>query len=917
MRGADLGITVTRGVLPPLLAAALTAGAVVVTPNRRLARRITVLYDTEQRGAGRTAWPAATVLPWAPWQQSLWLDALAAEAMPELPRLITPAQSTHLWGRIVAAELGHTSPLVDPRGVAALAAEAWTLVHAWGSGGPSWRGWAGGPPDDDSVQFARWADAYAAALARPAALDAAQLGDALIRAAPRVPAWHGLVVALAGFLETTPQQERLLAALAATGARITRLDTLTDAPAFASRATAETPREELTMALNWARAQATAAPGTAVGIAIEDLATRRAEVVALAEDLLCPALQWPGQESAPRPYNLSLGQALADVPLVATAMNLIAIAHAPLPAERAAALVRSPYLAGADAGWMGRASVESEWINDGRRELSLADAIGALGKVDRMLAERWRAARDPQRLPSVASPRSWIEAWRAWLTAAGWPGERPLSSAEYQARGAWEELLGQFASLAAVEVRLTRADAMAALRALAATKVFQPEVPAAPIQILGVLEAAGLAFDALWVTGLTAERWPPAPQPNPLLPLRWQRERNVPRSAAPRELAYAQALTAQFLRAAPVVVLSHARIADDHPRAASALIISLPAVAEAAIATRASTTRAAFAARPAREGCIDDRAPSLAPGSRAPGGAGLVEKQSDCPFRAVAAHRLGAEPWPEPIDGLSAMERGALVHQALAAFWRNVRDHTGLVALVPHALDAQIESAVAAAIASDALPAARWRKLPPIVVAGEPQRIARLVRAWLDPFDRERPPFTVRAVETPATLTLSGLTFRLRLDRIDELGDGGLAIIDYKTGRASAPGVWFDPRPQAPQLGLYSLALRMRDPSVAVRAVAYAQLKPGEMKLRGLAADATAWPALPQPSALKEAGFADWTAMETGWDQALRALTDEIAAGHAAVAPRDLAATCRRCGLQSLCRIGALVADPADEGPNE
>ena len=69
--------------------------------------------------------------------------------------------------------------------------------------------------------------------------------------------------------------------------------------------------------------------------------------------------------------------------------------------------------------------------------------------------------------------------------------------------------------------------------------MFQPEGTDAPIQLLGVLEGAGLDFDALWVAGLSADRWPPAPAPNPLLPLHWQRERNVPRSSAENELAHA------------------------------------------------------------------------------------------------------------------------------------------------------------------------------------------------------------------------------------------------------------------------------------------------------------------------------------------------------------------------------------------
>ena len=55
--------------------------------------------------------------------------------------------------------------------------------------------------------------------------------------------------------------------------------------------------------------------------------------------------------------------------------------------------------------------------------------------------------------------------------------------------------------------------------------LFQPEGSAAPVQILGILEASGMAFDALWVIGLAADRWPPAPGAQPVLPIARQRER--------------------------------------------------------------------------------------------------------------------------------------------------------------------------------------------------------------------------------------------------------------------------------------------------------------------------------------------------------------------------------------------------------
>jgi exodeoxyribonuclease-5 len=268
-------------------------------------------------------------------------------------------------------------------------------------------------------------------------------------------------------------------------------------------------------------------------------------------------LQWPGREGEARPYNLSLGAALDQAPLVAAALDIIALVHAPLPMARAAALLRSPHIAGAADDWLVRARLEAEWLCEGRRELSLSAVVAAMGPQDRPFAPLLRVVNEAPPRSAAATPRAWTETWRAWLAAVGWPGERALSSVEWQARAAWDDLLAEFATLGSVTRLLHRGAAVAALVSLARDKVFQPESAPAPIQILGGLEAAGLPLDALWVAGLAAERWPPARPANPLLPLVWQRERNVPRSTAARELAYAQALT-QWARAAPEVVFSSA-----------------------------------------------------------------------------------------------------------------------------------------------------------------------------------------------------------------------------------------------------------------------------------------------------------------------------------------------------------------------
>ena len=48
--------------------------------------------------------------------------------------------------------------------------------------------------------------------------------------------------------------------------------------------------------------------------------------------------------------------------------------------------------------------------------------------------------------------------------------------------------------------------------------------------------------------------------------------------------------------------------------------------------------------------------------------------------------------------------------------------------------------------------------------------------------------------EAKHPVSLAGITFNLRIDRVDRLNDGSLLVIDYKTGNVS-PKTWELPRP--------------------------------------------------------------------------------------------------------------------------
>lgn len=882
----------------PLLVA-LARNALVVTPNKRLAREAVARHDAAQAAAGRRAWPAARAMPWHAFVAELWQQALEAGlALP--PHRLDDAQAGLLWRRIVARDLAQ--PLVDPAAAAVLAAEAWERVHAYGAGGPSWRGFAATGPEVEA--FVRWAAAFEAGTRALDALDPARAPDAIAQVAAKLPGAAQRAVVLAGFVERTPQQVRLVEALAAAGADVAWLDDAGPPEAVGGVLhAAATPEEELADAFAWAAAQADAAPQARVAIVVHDLHERRAEVAAHAEEALCPGLQWPGREDLPRPYDLSAGGTLADVPLVATALDLLALAHGPLEAPRAAALLRSRHLPGDARARLRRAALERGWIERGEARWTLEALARALERSGDDLGARWRTAAPRRALPARAAPRAFVDAWRRWLEAAGWCEGVALTPAERDARGAWHDALADFVRLAVVVPQLARDEARATLAEAVARQPFAPESPGARIRVLGLLEAAGMTFDAVWVAGLSAAAWPRAPEPSPLLPIAWQRERGVPRATPERELDYARRLTAQLARSAPRVVYSYAAQVDDHRALPSPLVAQLPGAGRVA-PRRSPTARAQFAARPVPERLDDARAPAWPAGAAFRGGAGLIESQSACPFQAAARYRLAAERWPEPVVGLPPAERGRHVHAAMAAFWSAVRSHDALSRLGDAALTAAIDAAVAAA--HTAIDPALWALLPPVVAAGEAAQVARQARAWIDAVERARPAFTVEATEARATLVLAGHALDLRIDRVDRLPQGR-AVIDYKTGRTVGPRQWFGDRPQATQLALYALALG----SDGVAALALARLKPGEAGVDGVARDAQTWPALLLPSALGDAALPDWNAAQAALGRQVAALAAEVHEGVVSITPRD-PTVCTHCGLRPLCRIAAVDDDDAD-----
>ena len=302
------------------------------------------------------------------------------------------------------------------------------------------------------------------------------------------------------------------------------------------------------------------------------------------------------------------------------------------------------------------------------------------------------------------------------------------------------------------------------------------------------------------------------------------------------------------------------------------------------------------------EAVPDGQAPALTEAelSTTRGGAALLEHQSLCPFRAFAEHRLQSSPVAEPQFGLSPAERGTLVHEALQVLWQTLGSHASL-----KALDSAAEQTIVAAACESALPRIpgfRQRALGKACLALEAERLRGLLIEWLD-VERARADFAIAALEEKVTLELSGLTVRLRVDRIDTLPDGSSVIIDYKTGRARIAD-WLGERPARPQMLLYGLAS-----AEAPAALAFAQVRAGECAYRGIGVVQDIEGVQSDIAAVVgESGqVEDWPSLNRQWAGTLQRLVDEFVSGEASVNPQSLSA-CRYCGQQPLCRIGLDVA---------
>lgn len=322
--------------------------------------------------------------------------------------------------------------------------------------------------------------------------------------------------------------------------------------------------------------------------------------------------------------------------------------------------------------------------------------------------------------------------------------------------------------------------------ALADYALRPPQRPHPRLFIWGTLEARVQGADLVLLGGLNEGTWPESPAPDPWLNRKMRRDLGL---LLPERKIGLSAHDFQQAAAAPRVVLSRATRGGEAPEVPARwlsrllnLLEGLPAQGgpEALTDMRARGATWLSAAR-----ALDRPAQSLPPAQRpapAPPLAARPKRLSVTriewllrdPYAVYARDILRLKPLPPLADQPSARQSGILLH-AIAESWGRALAESGGRGLAPATLTQLAEDILRE---NAPFPAFRpfWLK-----------RLAPLAASFTAPRDPARG--TPRLIEATASQDFPewGLTLTGRADRIDEDGQGGLWLIDYKSGQPPSP----------------------------------------------------------------------------------------------------------------------------------
>ena len=882
----------------------LDAQSLILTANRRLSRYLRKQFDDKQRRS-HGAWETLNCYPLQGWLQACWSSLQQVGWVNTEKMVLTSVQEQLIWQHIVEQQ-SDQQPLLNHLDIAKIAHSAWQTLIRWELQPESL-----GSFSADTRFFRKCCARFKYYCDARGLIDTASQEGVITHAAKQKRLDVPKTVFLIGFEDLTPIIKSMMGALSEQGTQIQQA-TIAHAASDIVRVSCRDGRHEVQTAARWAAKRLEIEPDANIGIICPNLSRDLSQIEHAFTEMFEPQAILPEQARHAPGFNISAAQNLSCTAPVQAALLTLRLNHRTLDLDQTSRLLGSPFL-GLTRELNARALVGLDIATEQAISVSRLRA-----KCAELLPEQ-EEPRCPDfynRLhqlhliqlhgPESRRPSGWAQMFHAQLMAMGWPGDRRLDTIEYQQVQMWHGVIQTMAQLDYVFDQVDLMQALHYLQSLVAAQAFHPQTRESPVQILGLLEAAGIPFDYLWVMGLDNQSWPLPAKPNPLIPIDLQKKMAMPNASADRELTYAKNLTRIFKKTARSIVFSYSEFEGDQALTASPLIESVRTVLAETLEAAPSTnySKQLFALGPV-DAFVDSCGPKISHPAAVVGGTQILKDQAACGFRAFAQHRLHANKIEKPVSGLSPIERGNLIHHAMEYIWRKLKSYQQFIGLSDSQLNSLVKDAIDAAmreLAHERTLGYRLREL-------ETQRMMQLIFSWLA-LEKEREPFTVVFNEKKRSLRLAKMPLKVRYDRVDRLEDGSLFVIDYKTGIQNI-SAWSGHRPDEPQIPIYAIGNYKK-----ISGVAFGQINIKETAFKGIAEREETAPGLKIPEMLNKIDLPDsWQEIVTHWRMTLEILAMEFVAGTADVNPKYPGRTCQYCHLHTLCRVKEYIH--VDEGDEE
>lgn len=660
--------------------------------------------------------------------------------------------------------------------------------------------------------------------------------------------------------------------------------------------------EQLSNMARWAFNAHQQDPGAQLAIVVPDLPNKREAVLNALNDVFEPQVILPQTKQYTPPYNITAGTPLSSQPMIKLGLDVLRYGFNEVPLEGISKVIKSPFIAHSVTERSRRAKFDLQLRKNGKTVHSLLDLTGSPECPRKLSMAIGKFANAINNRSETTSLAQWLTLFDESLKAIGWPGERNLNSEEFQALKQFKDLLLELSGNFTFNADLTIDSALFYLVTACNNTLYSAESKETPIQVMGLLEAAGLSFDKMYLLDMNMGTVPAKAAPNTFLPVQLQVDHKMPHADAERELSFFESILSRYNANCDEIIYSYCQYQHESDLTPSYFVSgdSVPA----ALFKAPTVDYKAYLINRIPVQTVYDEPVRLDTTKKAKGGVSVLQNQTLCPFKNFVANRLRVREFPKVRDGLSAPVRGQLLHDIMARIWKKLRTQTELLALTE-----EQQHQLVASRTNSAFVALRGRTdLDDSLVMMEKTHLQNIIGQWLD-FERTRPPFMVEAIEEDRQIRLGHfdsndeensetINVSIRLDRVDAVQNEekkftSIVPIDYKSGtlslRVSAPAF------RDVQLPLAALSKRDN-----LAGMAYAGIKKHNIKMLGLSDGTEIGKGVNSTSSSKANIPGNFDAALQHWSNQLNKIAQDFIAGEAHITPSPDA--CRYCANQVICR---------------